>query len=83
MDSETLQKWLFDSFRLLNARGESRSLSEIFAGTPLRIPPSGAGECCAPKLLQAAYLEGLTPVSIAEYWYGRPKGGEVRVHGRH
>lgn len=82
-DSEALQKWLFSNFKVLNARGESKSLSEIFAGTPLRIPPSGAGECCAPKLLQAAYLRGLTPVAMAEYWYGRPKGGEVRLHGRH
>ena len=47
------------------------------------IPPSGAGECCAPKLLQAAYLRGLHPLAMAEYWYGRPKGGEVRVHGEH
>ena len=83
IDSEALQKWLFDSFKLLNARGESRSLSDIFAETPLRIPPSGAGECCAPKLLQAAYLKGLKPISIAEYWYGKPKEGEVRIHGRH
>lgn len=82
-DSEALQKWLFDSFRVLNARGESRSLSEIFAETPLRIPPSGAGECCAPKLLQSAYLHGWTPVAMAEYWYGAPKGGELRIHGRH
>ena len=82
-DSEDLQKWLFESFRLLSAHGESRSLNEIFAETPLKIPPSGAGECCAPKLLQEAYLKGLKPISIAEYWYGRPKGGEVRVHGRH
>ncbi|MDE6523779.1 MAG: RNA pseudouridine synthase [Muribaculaceae bacterium] len=82
-DSEDLQKWLFDSFRVLNARGENRSLSEIFAETPLKIPPSGAGECCAPKLLQAAYLKGWTPVSMAEYWYGKPKGGDVRIHGNH
>lgn len=82
-DSESLQKWLFDSFTLLNARGESRSLSEIFAATPLRTPPSGAGECCAPKLLQAAYLRGWRPVGMAEYWYGNPKGGEVRIHGCH
>ncbi len=82
-DSEALQTWLFTNFRLLNARGESRSLSDIFADTPLRIPPSGAGECCAPKLLQAAYLRGLHPISIAEYWYGLPKGGEVRIHGEH
>lgn len=82
-DSEALQTWLFSNFRLLNARGESRNLMEIFADTPTRIPPSGAGECCAPKLLQAAYLQGWHPEAIAEYWYGKPKSGEVRVHGCH
>lgn len=82
-DSEALQKWLFSNFKVLNARGESRSLSEIFATTAAKVPPSGAGECCAPKLLQAAYLRGWQPESIAEYWYGRPKDGEVRIHGRH
>ena len=82
-DSENLQKWLFDNFRVLNGRGESKSLSEIFAETPLRIPPSGAGECCGPKLLQAAFVRGWKPLEIAEYWYGAPKGGEVRRHGEH
>ena len=82
-DSEALQQWLFTNFRLLNARGESLSLSEIFADTPMGIPPSGAGECCAPKLLHAAYLQGWQPVAMAEYWYGRGKEGEVRIHGRH
>lgn len=82
-DSEALQQWLFTNFRLLNARGESRSLSEIFADTPMPVPPSGAGECCAPKLLQATYLQGWHPLAIAEYWYGRGKEGEVRIHGRH
>lgn len=82
-DSERLQQWLFNNFRLLNARGETRSLTDIFADTPLRTPPSGAGECCAPKLLQAAYRQGLTPLAIAEYWYGAPKEGELRIHGQH
>lgn len=82
-DSEALQKWLFDNFHVLNARGESRSLSEIFIDTPMGIPPSGAGECCAPKLLQAAYLQGWQPIAIAEYWYGKSKGGEVRIHGEY
>ena len=82
-DSEDLQNWLFSNFMLLNSRGESKSLGKIFAETPLRIPPSGAGECCAPKLLQSAYLRGWTPVAIAEYWYGKPKEGEVRIHGEH
>lgn len=82
-ESEALQHWLFSNFMLLNARGESRSVLDIFAETPLRIPPSGAGECCAPKLLQEAYRRGWRPVAMAEYWYGRPKQGEVRIHGRH
>lgn len=82
-ESEALQKWLFDNFQLLNARGESRNLSDIFAETPVGIPPSGAGECCAPKLLQAAYIMGWQPQAIAEYWYGKPKEGEVRIHGEH
>ena len=82
-DSEALQQWLFTHFTLLNARGERKSLSEIFAETSLLIPPSGAGECCAPKLLQAAYMQGLKPVAMAEYWYGKPKGGEIRRHGLH
>ncbi len=83
IDSESLQKWLFESIHLLNAYGKSRNLSSIFSDTPMGIPPSGAGECCAPKLLQVAYKKGLHPLKIAEYWYGRPKGGEVRIHGNH
>lgn len=81
--SEALQQWLFTEFRVMNALGESKSLSDIFSTTALKTPPSGAGECCAPKLLQAAYIQGLTPLSMAEYWYGRPKDGEVRIHGKY
>lgn len=82
-DSEALQKWLFTNFKFLNGRGESRSLRDIFAATTFKVPPSGAGECCAPKLLQAAYLKRWEPLAMAEYWFGRPKDGEVRIHGEH
>ncbi len=82
-ESEDLQMWLFSNFRLLNARGESKSLQEIFAETSLKVPPSGAGECCAPKLLQAAFRRGWQPEEIAEFWYGKSKGGEVRIHDHH
>lgn len=81
--SEALQKWLFDNFKVCNAYGKSKSLNVIFAATFPGIPPSGAGECCAPKLLHEAYLRHLTPLKIAEYWYGKAKGGEVRTHGTH
>lgn len=83
VDSQSLQEWLFSNFSLLNARGERKSVKEIFADTPMRIPPSGAGECCVPKLLQEAYRRGWKPVSVAEYWYGKPKRGELRRHGEH
>ncbi|MDE6007047.1 MAG: RluA family pseudouridine synthase [Muribaculaceae bacterium] len=82
-DSEDLQDRLFSDFILLNAKGENKSLKEIFADTSFGIPPSGAGECCGPKLLQEAYRRGWKPEAMAEYWYGKPKGGEVRLHGMH
>ena len=78
--SEALQRWLFSQFRMLNARGEVRDLMDIFANTPMGVPPSGAGECCAPRLLQYAFAHRLTPVAMAEFWWGRSPVGEVREH---
>lgn len=79
--SAALQTWLFSQFRMLNARGEARDLNDIFRDTPAGMPPAGAGECAAPKLLQYAYLHGLTPVSMAEFWWGDSPVTEIRHHG--
>lgn len=79
--SAALQMKLFARFRMLNARGEVRDLYELFAPTPQHIPPAGAGECAAPKLLQYAYLNALRPVAMAEFWWGASPAGEVRRHG--
>lgn len=76
--SQALQDWLFRQYVFLNARGERQSLPQVFGGVR---PPGGAGDCCAPKLLQACYLEGLTPLCMAEFWVGRPPRGEVRAEG--
>ena len=46
-----------------------------------RIPPSGAGECCAPKLLQYALTHGITPIALAEFWVGAPSRTEIRQEG--
>lgn len=78
--SQALQRWLFSHFVMLNANGEKRNLLDIFSETPLKFPPSGAGECCAPKLLQYAYLHGLRPVRIAEFWWGDSPRKEIRHH---
>ena len=45
------------------------------------IPPGGAGECCAPKLLQYAYLHNLKPLCMAEFWVGTSKQNDMRVEG--
>lgn len=79
--SAALQMQLFAEFRILNARGEVRNLCELFASTPQLVPPAGAGECAAPKLLQYAYLNHLRPVAMAEFWQGASPRGEVRHHG--
>ena len=75
--SIALQQWLFRQFSFLNAKGESKNLTELFASTP----PSGAGECCAPRLLQAAYKEGLQPLCMAEFWVGDSPRDELRQEG--
>jgi len=80
--SDALQRWLFDRFRMLNADGEQRSLTDIFAPTPQRVPPAGSGECCAPKLLQFAFAHGLRPLQIAEFWMGRSPKMEIRHDGQ-
>ncbi len=79
--SAELQMWLFSQFRMLNARGEVRDLCRIFATTPQRIPPAGAGECAAPKMLQYAYKHSLKPIAMGEFWRGRSPKGEIRRDG--
>lgn len=78
--SEALQERIFHLFVMQNARGERKDLMEIWGGA---LPPSGSGECCAPKLLQYAYRQRLQPVCMAEFWYGQSPVGEVRHHGHY
>ncbi len=79
--SERLQRQLFKLFVVRNAHGQSMDVATIFEQRLHRLPPAGTGDCCAPKLLQYAFLHGLTPVCMAEFWVGRSPQGEVRHHG--
>lgn len=78
--SDALQRWLFEQYVMLNAKGMRRTLIDIFARFNGTLPPAGAGDCCAPKLLQFAYAHNLRPVSLAEFWLGAPPPTEVRRH---
>lgn len=78
--SDALQQWLFSQYRMLNARGKERDLCDIFRDTVHHTPPAGAGDCCAPKLLQYAYSNNLHPVCMAEFWWGGTPRTEIRRH---
>lgn len=87
--SDALQRWLFTQHRLTLPSGETRSLLEVFTdytqqtGSRQTMPPSGTGECCAPRLLNYANANGLTPIALAEFWYGASPKGEIRHHGQY
>lgn len=87
--SQQLQLWLFQQYRMLNSRGETKDLVEIWHDyhqnpkiqKKFPLPPGGTGDCCAPKLLQYAYQHHLKPVCMAEFWWGPSPQSEIRRHG--
>lgn len=78
--SISLQKKLFSDYKFLDANNEFETLWNIFKNTPTRIPPSGAGDCCAPKLLQFAYQQKFEPIALAEFWWGVSPNSIIRKH---
>ncbi|MBR8534378.1 RNA pseudouridine synthase [Carboxylicivirga sediminis] len=78
--SALVQKQLFDSYVFLNATGEQKSATAIFQTTPVKVPPAGAGDCAAPKLLQYAFMNHLHPICMAEFWWGPSPLNAVRKH---
>lgn len=80
--SAALQQQLFEQYAFLNKYGHTRSLYEIFSETVFGMPPSAAGECATPKLLQYAFLHGYKPLAMAEFWWGASPKSEIRVHGQ-
>ncbi len=78
--SSECQKQIFKKYTFFNAEKKLKSLNTIFSEELQIIPPAGAGECAAPKLLQYAYLNKLEPVCMAEFWWGASPASEVRKH---
>jgi tRNA pseudouridine32 synthase/23S rRNA pseudouridine746 synthase len=74
--SQDLTRRIQGLYRLHNFRGETRPLTEVFPGGI----PTGAGDCCAPKLLNHAARRGLHPVGISEFFWGRENRSGTRTH---
>lgn len=78
--STRLQKKLFKQYRLVNSAGVEKDLMELFQHATHPMPPAGTGDCAAPKLLQYAFKHQLTPLAMAEFWWGRAPKSEIRQH---
>ena len=75
--SQKLMKEIHALYRLTNFRGEKKLLSEIFLSDGI---PTGAGDCCAPKLLNFAAQQNLTPVGLSEFYFGETNRSGTKHH---
>ena len=78
--SLALQKRLFENSKFLNSLGMEKNVIEIFKSSSHGNPPSAAGECAAPKLLNYAFKQKLKPLAMAEFWWGESPKNLERKH---
>lgn len=75
-----LQRGIFEQYKFLNIAKQTQNLLDLFLPTVNKFPPAGAGDCAAPKLLQYAFINDLTPIAMAEFWWGKSPKSEIRQH---
>ena len=62
---------VFSLYEFTRFDGKKISLNAIINRHNGHLPPTGTGDCCAPKLLSYAFENGLEPVSMDEVYFGR------------
>lgn len=77
--SQALMKDIHALYRIPNSRGELKPLPEIVFGEGGI--PTGTGDCCAPKLLGYAALHSMTPLGVAEFYFGKENKSGTKRHG--
>lgn len=77
--SRALTERIHKAYRFENFLGEILPLTEVNTGSPR--PPTGMGDCCAPKLLQHAVRHQLEPLGMIEFWWGQSPRKIPRVEG--
>ncbi len=79
-----LQKRAFSGYKISRSDGTVKTIGDFF---PDGLPPSGAGDCAATKLVQYANNHALVPLALAEFWWGAaPSTAQMsgfRKHGRY
>jgi len=76
--NETLSK-IYSLYKFTCADGKVRDFDylqkeiKFQSGTEKeKLLPTGTGDCCAPKLLSYAFSKNLIPVSMTEFYWGKP-----------
>ena len=76
--SQDIQRQIFALYQFYTIDGSVVTLSDIFKD---QMPPTGTGDCCAPKLLNQAFSQNLTPLSMLEWYYGAASESQPYQHG--
>src|SRR5699024_1197880 len=72
------QRNIFEHYTCWGAEKRTKSLQTAFTEQLETIPPGGARECAASKLLQYGLKRGYLPMSLAEFWWGAAPNSEVQ-----
>lgn len=73
-------KRVFNLYNFTRFDKKSISLNSIIEKHQGRLPPTGTGDCCAPKLLSYAFSHDLQPLSMDEVYYG--KNTKTKINGQ-
>lgn len=76
--SRKLMQDIHTIYKLHNFCGHSASLAEAFLHDSNM--PTGTGDCCAPKLLNLAAKQELTPKGMTEFYWGRTNKSATKIH---
>lgn len=76
--SRQMQQRIHELYHFRCLDQTTRTIADIFSADS---PPTGTGDCCAPKLLHYAFSHNLHPVSMAEFFYGAPNKSATRLPG--
>ncbi len=77
--SQTLMIDLHKLYTLHNFRVKNTSIFDAF--TKNTGIPTGVGDCCAPKLLNYAAQNNLTPIGLTEFYWGKTNKSGSKKHG--
>ncbi len=78
--SQSIMKKLHNLYVLHNFCGEVMPLAEFFKH--VQGIPTGAGDCCAPKLLNLAARKNLRPLGITEFFWGKTNRSATCKHSQ-